>query len=70
MHKDESEHLGPTIAVAAAFVFALAFGVIVLASGDWLPGTVIVVSAAIGLVVRVPAIVRVWRERHPPTPTA
>ncbi len=70
MSRDDPQHLGRTIAVAAALVFALAFGVIVLASGDWLPGTIIVVSAAIGLAARAPVILRAWRERRPPSPTA
>ena len=45
-----------TVALAAAFVF----GILVLASGDWLPGTVIVVASAAGLLQQI----AVLRQPH------
>ena len=39
-----------TAFLAVALVAALVFGIIVLAGGDWLPGTVIVVASLTGLV--------------------
>ena len=41
-----------TVGLAAALVF----GIIVLVTGDWIPGTVIVVAALIGLARLVPVI--------------
>jgi hypothetical protein len=41
-----------TVALGACFVF----GIIVLASGDWLPGGIIVAASAVGLARQVPVI--------------
>ncbi len=41
-----------TVGLAAALIF----GIVVLASGDWVPGTVIVVASLVGLVREVPVI--------------
>jgi hypothetical protein len=41
---------------------ALVFGIIVLTTGDWIPGTVIVVAALIGLVKQVRVIRRLCSE--------
>jgi hypothetical protein len=41
-----------TVALGACFVF----GIIVLASGDWLPGGIIVAASTVGLVHQVPVI--------------
>jgi hypothetical protein len=37
---------------------ALVFGLIVLISGDWLPGTIIIVAALMGLAKQVPVVRR------------
>ena len=50
-----------TVALAAALVF----GIVVLASGDWVPGTVIVVASLVGLVREVPVIRELCRTPAP-----
>ena len=47
---------------------ALVFGIIVLAGGDWLPGTIIVVASLIGLARQIPVITRSRRQRPPSAP--
>jgi predicted NAD/FAD-dependent oxidoreductase len=49
-----------TVALAACF----AFGVIVLASGDWLPGGIIVAASAAGLARQVPVIRKLRNTGH------
>ena len=51
-----------TVALFAAFVF----GIVVLAGGDWIPGTLIVVSSAIALASQVPVITRLCSGPPPP----
>jgi len=53
-----------TIGLAAALVF----GIIVLVSGDWIPGTIIVVATVIGLAKQVPVIYRLCTEEPSPSP--
>jgi hypothetical protein len=53
-----------TVALAAALVF----GIVVLASGDWLPGTVIIVASLVGLVREVPVIRRLCSTPPPEPP--
>jgi hypothetical protein len=47
-----------TLGLAAALVF----GIIVLVSGDWLPGTIIVAAALIGLAQQIPTIRRLCSD--------
>lgn len=47
---------------------ALSFGIIVLASGDWIPGTLIVASSLIGLAGQIPVINKLCRQAPPPPP--
>jgi hypothetical protein len=59
-------------------VFGLAFGVILLAGGDWIPGGIIVAATLIGLAVEIPVIAKLcagpasgsYRRRQPPAPHA
>jgi hypothetical protein len=53
-----------TIALAAALVF----GVVVLAGGDWIPGTIILVSSVVGLAREVPVIRRLCSSPVPGPP--
>jgi hypothetical protein len=46
---------------------ALIFGIIVLAGGDWIPGTVIVAASLIGLAREIPVIDKLCRQ-PPPSP--
>ena len=52
-----------TVALLAAFIF----GIIVLAGGDWIPGTIIVAASAIGLARQIPVINKLCRQ-VPPSP--
>lgn len=47
-----------TVGLAAALVF----GVIVLVTGDWIPGTIIVIATVIGLAKQAPVIWRLCSE--------
>jgi hypothetical protein len=53
-----------TVGLAAALVF----GIIVLVSGDWLPGAIIVATALIGLAQQVPVIRRLCSGESPSAP--
>jgi predicted tellurium resistance membrane protein TerC len=53
-----------TVGLAAALVF----GIIVLVSGDWIPGTIIVVATVVGLAEQVPGIRRLCSEESSPSP--
>jgi hypothetical protein len=53
-----------TVGLAAALVF----GIIVLASGDWIPGTIIVVATLVGLARQIPVIARLCAGGRPPSP--
>jgi hypothetical protein len=45
-----------TASLTVALAATLVFGIVVLATGDWVPGTVIVVASVVGLARQVPAI--------------
>ena len=47
---------------------ALIFGIVVLAGGDWIPGTLIVVSTVVGLASQIPVITRLCSRPPPPPP--
>jgi len=47
-----------TAFLTVALTAALVFGIMVLVSGDWIPGTIIVVATLIGLAEQVPVIRR------------
>jgi hypothetical protein len=53
-----------TVGLAAALVF----GIIVLVTGDWIPGTIIVAATLIGLAQQVPVIRRLCSEESSPSP--
>jgi hypothetical protein len=52
-----------TVGLAAA----LCFGIIVLVTGDWIPGTIIVAATLVGLAKQVPVIYRLCSEGSPPS---
>jgi len=54
--------------LTVALLAALIFGIIVLAGGDWIPGTVIVAASLIGLASRVPVINKLCRQAPPSAP--
>jgi len=57
-----------TALLTVGLLAALTFGIIVLAGGDWLPGTLIVASSLIALVSQVPVITKLCRQAPPPSP--
>jgi hypothetical protein len=57
-----------TAFLTVGLVAALVFGIVVLVSGDWIPGTIIVVATLIGLARQVPVIRRLCSAESPPSP--
>ncbi|HEY1273429.1 MAG TPA: hypothetical protein VGF25_00890 [Thermoleophilaceae bacterium] len=57
-----------TAFLAVGLLAALIFGILVLASGDWIPGTVIVVASLVGLARQIPVINRLCRQAPPSPP--
>ena len=57
-----------TALLAVALLCALIFGIIVLAGGDWIPGTVIVVASVTGLARLIPIISKLRRQAPPSSP--
>ena len=53
-----------TVALLAAFIF----GVVVLAGGDWIPGTLTVAASLIALASQIPVINRLCRQAPPSPP--
>ena len=47
-----------TALLTAALAAALIFGIIVLVTGDWIPGTITVAAALVGLARQIPVIRR------------
>ena len=56
-----------TALLTVALLAALTFGIVVLAGGDWMPGTLIVAASVIGLARQVPVINELCRQ-VPPSP--
>jgi hypothetical protein len=54
----------PTVGLLAALIF----GIIVLAGGDWIPGTVIVAASLIALAREIPVINKLCRQAPPSAP--
>jgi hypothetical protein len=54
--------------ITVAIVFALVFGIIVLVTGDWFPGAIIVVAALVGLGVQIPVISKLRGSRTGASP--
>ncbi len=53
-----------TALLCVGLIAALVFGIIVLAGGDWMPGTLIVAASLVGLAKEIQAIDKL--RRHPP----
>jgi hypothetical protein len=56
--EDFNRRVWRTAVLTVGLLAALIFGVIVLASGDWIPGVIIVVASLIGLARQIPIITR------------
>ena len=55
-HHDFSHQVWQTAIITVALGACFVFGIVVLASGDWLPGGIIVAASSIGLARQVPVI--------------
>ena len=55
-HHDFNHQVWQTAIITVALGACFVFGMIVLASGDWLPGGIIVTASAVGLARQVPGI--------------
>jgi hypothetical protein len=66
--KDEfNRQVRQTALLTVALSAALVFGIIVLAGGDWIPGTLIVAASLIALARQVPTISKLCNQM-PPAP--
>ena len=54
--------------ISVGLVACVSFGIIVLASGDWLPGGIIVAASTVGLVRLVPVIRRLCTMKYSGSP--
>ncbi|HKO29261.1 MAG TPA: hypothetical protein VJU80_17510 [Solirubrobacteraceae bacterium] len=67
--KDEfNRQVWRTALLTVGLLAALTFGIIVLAGGDWIPGTLIVASSLIGLASQISVINKLCRHVPPSTP--
>ena len=67
--KDEfNRQVRRTALLTVGLLAALIFGIIVLAGGDWIPGTVIVAASLTGLVSQIRIINRLCRPAPPSSP--
>ena len=67
--KDEfNRQVRVTALLTVGLLAALVFGIIVLAGGDWLPGTIIVAASLIGLGRQIPVINKLCRQAPPSPP--
>jgi hypothetical protein len=57
-----------TALLTVGLLAALIFGIIVLAGGDWIPGTIIVAASLIGLARQIPVINKLCRHAPPSPP--
>jgi hypothetical protein len=67
--KDEfNRQVRQTALLTVALLAALIFGIIVLAGGDWIPGTLIVAASLIGLARQIPIIDKLCNQAPPSPP--
>ena len=67
--KDEfNRQVRLTALLTVGLLAALIFGIIVLAGGDWIPGTLIVAASLIGLARQIPTINALCRQAPPSPP--
>src|SRR5262249_28935916 len=63
-HHEFNHQVWQTAIITVALGACLAFGIIVLVSGDWLPGGIIVAASAVGLARQVPVIRQLCSTGH------
>jgi hypothetical protein len=57
-----------TALLTVGLLATLIFGIVVLAGGDWIPGTLIVAASLIGLAGQIPIINKLCRQAPPSPP--
>ena len=62
-HHSFNQHVWRVAIISVALAACLIFGIVVLASGDWLPGGIIVAASTVGLAREVPVIRNLCRLR-------
>ena len=68
-NREEFNHqVRRTAILTLALGAALVFGITVLASGDWIPGAIIVAATLVGLTREIPVIRKLCRTEFPPSP--
>jgi hypothetical protein len=67
---DFNRQVRQAVLLTAALLAAFIFGVIVLAGGDWIPGTLIVAASVIGIGRQITVINRLRRQTPPAPPHA
>ena len=67
--KDEfNRQVRLTALLTVGLLAVIVFGIIVLAGGDWIPGTIIVAASLIGLARQIPVINKLCRQAPPSPP--
>lgn len=67
-HQDFNHQVRQAAILTVALVACLIFGIIVLASGDWLPGGIIVAASTVGLAREIPVIRRLCSTGYSASP--
>lgn len=62
-HHSFNQQVWRVAIISVALAACLIFGIVVLASGDWLPGGIIVAASTVGLAREVPVIRNLCRLR-------
>jgi hypothetical protein len=66
--EDFNHQVRRTAIMTLAFAAGLVFGIILLATGDWIPGGIIVAATVVGLAVQIPVIQKLCSTELPPSP--
>ena len=66
--QDFNRQVRTTTVMTLALTACLIFGVVVLASSDWIPGGIIVAASVVALAREVPVIRRLCSTEWPPSP--
>jgi hypothetical protein len=67
-HHDFNHRIRRAASITVALGACLVFGIIVLASGDWLPGGIIVIASTVGLAREIPMIRSLCSTGSPASP--
>jgi hypothetical protein len=69
-HHSFKHQVWQAASIAVALTACLVFGIIVLASGDWLPGSIIVAASTVGLAREIPVVRKLCSSGYPASPRA